>query len=217
MSGETLRGVASLSISDEINKRRLDQFAGWEWVRIYEEPQIFEGASLRGKIIKTGFLGYFYQKKPGNNQEITELLQTMGDAGFKKMNEWEKLYEISEYGNRSKIKHFLLGKLTIDKLTITELRDLSILFGGWIAQLRATAMTNHPEEYFAFYNDTRNNVKHSKTPPDPMMRLRPIDTLLTANQKIGITVMMNVGLVGHPDIRERIDKDDSRIFGNHTK
>jgi len=99
MSGETLRGVASLLISDEINKRRLDQFAGWEWVRIYEEPQIFEGASLRGKIIKTGFLGYFYQKKPGNNQEITELLQTMGDAGFKKMNEWEKLYEISEYGN----------------------------------------------------------------------------------------------------------------------
>ncbi len=177
----------------------------WEVVRNIREPRFFQGATLKGKLVKTGFLGYFYRESLHDSPDI--VLQSMADAGWGQYQRWQQYYRNTNQPDMwSRINRFLLdGEIKPDEYYDQVLIEFNRRFGAWLGRLRAQALMENQDSYSNFREETQRMVREGLLFNTVDISTRSIDRILTLNQQVGLTIMMNAGLVGHPDLRERIN------------
>lgn len=159
-------------------------------------------------------MGYFYtdgllSKDPIEHDQIRiNTIQDMANAGASQLGRWQYLFQLTHQPESWwQINRFFTGQIAWHDLNSDCKKQLDKMFGGWLGRLRARALTIDKLTYEHFRNNTCRQVELS----NPLAgfdsyngQTYPVDAQLTNDQTVGLTMMMNIGIVGHPDIRKRI-------------
>jgi len=208
-------GQTTQTIQDQIVAKAQQYYEAdrrWEIVRRYREGFLLKGATLAGEPVRTGLGGYYV----GRGFKPDQIIEAIANEGI------ALLEKIKENCRQVDVPSYLEVRNTLDRsqLSLPALRLLEKLFVELVNRLRQEGQQH--SEYNTYRNETAKMVKSFpvkeltrdssgkwreekliSTPAeaDP----RPIDDLLSDEQKVGLKLMMEIGVLGNSLVRATLE------------